>query len=137
MKKTLLLPLTLAAALGLALVGCTSPDADRAEPTPDPTPSTQVAAPDDECVDGVAFMDLTDGVDKELPDGCETVVVIGEGGSLTLGPVTTLSLMGNGTTVEADTVTRVELGGDDNVVTHTGDAPEQVGDGTGNTVTAR
>jgi hypothetical protein len=136
MKKTPLLPLTLAGVLGLALAGCTSSDADRVEPSPTPT-TTQAAAPDDQCVDGVAFMDLTDGGEKELADGCETVVVIGEGGTLTLGPVTTLSLMGNGTTIEADTVTRVELGGNDNTVTHTGDAPEQVGDGTGNTVTAR
>lgn len=134
-KKTLLLPLTVTAALGLALTGCTSSvDPDE---TPTSTPTTQAAAPDDQCVDGVAFMDLTDGGEKELADGCETVVVIGEGGTLSLGPVTTLSLMGNGTTVEADTVTRVELGGNDNTVTHTGAAPEQVGDGTGNTVTAR
>ncbi|MET4053252.1 hypothetical protein ABID81_002628 [Frigoribacterium sp. PvP054] len=132
-------PLLATALAGLALLGaltgCTSTP-DTADPLPTPT-----GQPDNECVDGIAYLQFTEtDTDLSLPEGCSTVIVLGDGGTATLGPVDDLSVMGDGNTVTLDSVHRIDPTGNDNTITYGGDAPEILGDdttnGTGNTITA-
>jgi hypothetical protein len=140
-------PLLRAALVGTALVallaGCSSND--DAEPTPTPTTTATAEAdagqPDNECVGGIAYLQFTETVTElSLPEGCNTVIVLGDNGTATVGPVSDLGLMGNGNDITVEGVKRIDFTGNDNTVTHGGDAPEILGDetnsGTGNTLTA-
>ena len=126
-------------ALVTALTGCTTgsdgPDGATDPGTPSPTATGQ---PDNVCVDGVAYLQFTDDVTElDLPDGCGSVIVLGDGGTATIGPADDLTVMGDGNTVTADTLQRVDAAGNDNVITYTGDAPEDLSEGQGNTLSAR
>jgi len=142
--KTLPAALATTAGLLLALTACTTADTGDA-PSGAATPAETIpaaAGEPDECVDGIAYLAFTEETTElSLPDGCSTVLVLGDGGTAEIGPVDDLSVMGNGATITVESVGRLELTGNDNTVTHGGDAPEMLGDeettGTGNTVTAR
>jgi hypothetical protein len=136
-RKTPLATALAGLALLAALTGCTTAAPENTE-TATATPTGQ---PDNECVDGVAYLQFTEtDKDLSLPDGCASVVVLGDGGTASVGPVDDLTVMGNGNTITADTIHRVAPAGNDNTITYTGDAPETLGDdttnGTGNTITA-
>ena len=137
LRKTPLATALAGLALLAALTGCTTAAPENTE-TATATPTGQ---PDNECIDGVAYLQFTDtDTELALPDGCETVIVLGDSGTATIGAVTDLAVMGNGNTITVDSVHRVDPSGNDNTITYTGDAPEVLGDettnGTGNTITA-
>lgn len=139
-KRPLLLTLALAATLTTGLNGCTQ---GTATPTPSPTADSQdvaeAEARENTCVDGFAWMTFGDGEndEKSLPDGCDTVVVQGDGGTLTTGDARVVVVMGNDVTVHAGAVEQVDLEGDDNTVTHDGSHEVALNtEGEGNTVTA-
>jgi len=139
--RTSSLPLAVAGAavtLALALTGCTS-DGDTSTRSASGTPTpTATAQPDNVCVDDVAYLQFTDETTElELPDGCSSVVVLGDGGTATLGAVGDLTVMGSGNTLDADSITRIDAVGDDNAVTYGGDAPEDLSEGSGNTLERR
>jgi hypothetical protein len=140
--KPLTTALATAAGLLLALTACTSTDGSTDEPTSTTPTPTAVGQPDNECVEGIAYLQFTEETTElSMPDGCGTVIVLGDGGTADIGPVDDLGVMGDGNTVDVDSVGRLDLTGDDNTITHGGAAPEILGDetdtGTGNTVTAR
>jgi hypothetical protein len=135
-KTSLFTTIALTGALAGLLAGCSSSD----EPAPTPTPTTTAdAAPaDDTCVDGVAWMQFDESgeTEKSLPEGCATIVVNGNGGTLTAGPADTLVIMGNDNTVDLGTVGQIDLEGTGNTITHTTDADPVVNtDNDTNTVT--
>lgn len=137
--KRLLLTLALTGALATAVAGCTSASDDSPRPTSTSSP-TAAAPADDTCVDGVAWMQFDEGgeTEKSLPDGCDTIVVNGNGGTVTAGPAKVVVFMGDGNTVTVDSVDQVDAEGDDNTVRHGGDnEPVLNTDGAGNTVTVR
>lgn len=113
-----------AAAVLVALSGCTGDEADTSTTTPTPTSSaTGIEKPTGECIDGIAtFVD--DDTEYELPDGCETVDIIGSGNTITLGEVGHLILESNDNTVDVDAVEKVTNLSFGNTVSHGGDAPE-------------
>lgn len=124
-------------ALVAALTGCTTGSDDTTSASGSPTP-TATGQPDNVCVDDVAYLQFHDDVTElDLPDGCRSVVVLGDGGTATIGPSDDLTVMGDGNTVNAETLRRVDASGDDNVITYTGDEPEDLSDGQGNTLKAR
>lgn len=130
-------------ALVALLAGCTSDGdaAPTASPTTTATAQAEVGQPDNECVDDIAYLQFTEtDTELSLPEGCNTVIVLGDGGTATVGPVGDLALMGNGNSITVESVERIDFTGNDNMVTHGGDAPEILGDetnsGTGNTATA-
>lgn len=137
--KRLLLTLALTGALATTVAGCTS--ASDNSPSPTPTSTTTAAAPaDDTCVDGVAWMQFDEGgeTEKTLPDGCDTIVVNGNGGTVTAGPAKIVVFMGNDNTVTVDSVDQVDAEGNNNTVHHGGDnEPVLNTDGEGNTISAR
>lgn len=143
MKTTsLLTTLALTGALTAALAGCTS--GGDASPSPSPTDTPAAAAdagqPDDVCTDGIAFITFTDGegMTKALPNGCDTIVVNGDGGTLTAGPAKVVFVTGSDNTIDVDALAQADLDGDRNAVTHGGGGePVLNTDGTDNTVTAR
>ncbi|GAA0965152.1 DUF3060 domain-containing protein [Frigoribacterium faeni] len=112
----------------LALTGCTSSEADTSKPTPTPASSESASAtdfpkPTGECIDGVAtFVD--NDTEFALPDGCETVDIIGSGNTITLGDVTHLILESNDNTIDVDSVESVTNLSFGNTVRHGGDAPD-------------
>ncbi|KQO79907.1 hypothetical protein ASF17_14615 [Frigoribacterium sp. Leaf263] len=130
MRRKLLIT---SAGIGLALLtltGCTggTTEAEKSTPTPASSESASASAtefpkPTGECIDGVAtFVD--NDTEFALPDGCETVDIIGAGNTITLGPVTNLIVESDGNTIDVDsveTITNLSFG---NTVTHGGDAPE-------------
>ena len=101
-KTSLFTTIALTGALAGLLAGCSSSD----EPAPTPTPTADAAPADDTCVDGVAWMQFDESgeTEKSLPEGCATIVVNGNGGTLTAGPADTLVIMGNDNTVDLGTV---------------------------------
>ncbi|GAB2977364.1 DUF3060 domain-containing protein [Frigoribacterium salinisoli] len=124
-------------ALVAALTGCTTGSHDTTSASGSPTP-TATGQPDNVCVDDVAYLQFRDDVTElDLPDGCRSVVVLGDGGTATIGPSDDLTVMGDGNTVNAETLRRVDASGNDNVITYTGDEPEDLSDGQGNTLKAR
>nr|WP_228507447.1 DUF3060 domain-containing protein [Frigoribacterium sp. VKM Ac-2530] len=73
-----------------------------------------------------------------MPDGCDTIVVTGDGGTLTAGPTNVVFVTGSDNSIDVETLAQADLDGDRNAVTHGGTAePVLNTDGTGNTVTAR
>ena len=128
MRRTLLTTTAGIAFAALALTGCTSgtTEADEATPTPassETTAATDFPKPTGECIDGIAtFVD--NDTEYELPDGCETVDIIGSGNTITLGPVTNLILESDGNTVDVESVETINNLSFGNTVTHGGDAPE-------------
>ena len=137
--KRLLLTLALTGALATAVAGCTSASDDSPRPTSTSSP-TAAAPADDTCVDGVAWMQFDEGgeTEKSLPDGCDTIVVNGNGGTLTAGPANVVFVTGSDNSIDVETLAQADLDGDRNAVTHGGTTePVLNTDGTGNTVTAR
>ncbi|WP_235491226.1 DUF3060 domain-containing protein, partial [Frigoribacterium sp. Leaf164] len=144
--KTLPAALATAAAVLLAVTACTTTTVSTDDPsgaatTAESSPTAE-GQPDNECVDGIAYMQFTDETTElSLPDGCGTVFVLGDGGTADLGPVGDLGVMGNGSTIRVESVGRLDLTGNDNTIEHGGDAPEILGEeaenGTGNSVVAR
>ena len=128
MRRTLLTTTAGIAFAALALTGCTSgtTEADEATPTPassETASATDFPKPTGECIDGIAtFVD--NDTEYELPDGCETVDIIGSGNTITLGPVTNLILESDGNTVDVESVETINNLSFGNTVTHGGDAPE-------------
>lgn len=128
MRRTLLTTTAGIAFAALALTGCTSGTTEADEATPTPASSETAAAtdfpkPTGECIDGIAtFVD--NDTEYELPDGCETVDIIGAGNTITLGPVTNLILESDGNTVDVESVETINNLSFGNTVTHGGDAPE-------------
>lgn len=131
---------------GLALVagltGCTSngsPDGrgDRPhEATGETTPEPFVTGA---CVDGTAAVVVEAGAPETVfTDACDTVSVIGTGGTVSLGTVRHLVVEGTKLAVVIDSVELVDFAGDDNTVSHAGTAPVVNENGTtGSVVTSR
>jgi len=129
MRRTLLSTTAGIAFAALALTGCTSGTTEADEATPTPASSESAAAatdfpkPTGECIDGIAtFVD--NDTEFSLPDGCETVDIIGAGNTITLGPVTNLIVESDGNTIDVDSVETISNLSFGNTVTHGGDAPE-------------
>lgn len=124
MRRTLSTTSAGIALVALALTGCTSDEADTSTTTPTPTSSaTEIEKPTGECIDGIAtFVD--NDTEYELPDGCETVDIIGSGNTITLGEVGHLILESNDNTIDVDAVEEVTNLSFGNTVSHGGDAPE-------------
>ena len=131
---------------GLALVagltGCTSngsPDGrgDRPhEATGETTPEPFVTGA---CVDGTAAVVVEAGAPETVfTDACDTVSVIGTGGTVSLGTVRHLVVEGTKLAVVIDSVELVDFAGDDNTVSHAGTAPVVNENGTtGSVVSSR
>lgn len=131
---------------GLALVagltGCTShgpaddrrgrPDETTGETTPEPFVSGV-------CVDGTAAVVVEAGAPETVfTEPCDTVSVIGTGGTVSLGTVRHLVVEGTELTVVVGSVDLVDFAGDDNTVSHTGAEPVVNENGTtGSVVTTR
>jgi hypothetical protein len=134
MRRTLLSTSVGIALAALALTGCTSGTTEAEKATPTPASSESASAspsdsasefpkPTGECIDGVAtFVD--NDTEFELPDGCETVDIIGAGNTITLGPVTNLIVESNDNAIDVDSVETINNLSFGNTVTHGGDAPE-------------
>lgn len=138
--KRALLTLALTGALATALAGCTSTSDDKPTPTPTATSTPGAAPADDTCVDGVAWMQFDEGgeTEKTLPDGCDTIVVNGNGGTVTAGPAKVVVFMGNDNTVTLESVDQIDAEGNNNIVHHGGDnEPTLNTDGDGDTVSPR
>jgi len=144
--RTTLATLAISAGLVAALAGCTagsttagSTKAPTASATTDaklPTPAAPVV---NKCVNGNAVLTPTEKKPTiTLAEACDTVSIVGVKGQITLGAVKHLVFEGEGNTVTVESVTKVDFGGNDNTLTHSGAAP-QVATGTtvGNTVTAK
>jgi len=137
---------TLSALLGTVLVtgiaGCTITTDTSPDPIGSSTPlaeSTTSPFVTETCVDGNASVVLDDETtDVVFTEACDSVDVIGSDGTVTLADVGHVVVEGTGITVTAGAVGTVDFAGDDNTLSHTGDAPV-VGDAgtTGNTVTGR
>lgn len=139
----------LAGALGLGglalvagLTGCTSngsPDdrGDRPhETTGETTPEPFVSGV---CVDGTAAVVVEAGAPETVfTEPCDTVSVIGTGGTVSLGTVRHLVVEGTKLAVVIDSVDLVDFAGDDNTVSHAGAEPVVNENGTtGSVVTTR
>lgn len=129
-------------ALGAGLTGCTSdgsPDGRGARPhetTSETTPEPFVPGV---CVDGTAAVIVEAGAPETVfTEPCDTVSVIGAGGTVSLGTVRHLVIEGTKLTVVVDSVELVDFAGDDNTVSHTGGEPViNVNGTTGSVVTTR
>ncbi|NRD27878.1 DUF3060 domain-containing protein [Frigoribacterium sp. VKM Ac-2836] len=130
------------ATLASGVAGCTSnsdttPDAsDSSTPLAESTTSPFVT---ETCIDGNASVVLDEKTtDVTFSEACDSVDVIGSGGTVTLTDVNHLVVEGTGITVTAGSVGTVDFAGDGNTVSHTGAEPVVNDNGTAdNTVTAR
>ncbi len=141
MKRFLLSTMIVAAAASLAACSTTGPDNDKdaAESTPRPTitstPAPGYTPPTGACEDGTATI-TADVEEIALPDGCESVRIVSNASTITLGPVEHLQIEGNDNAVTVASADEIAVFGDRNGITHGGD-PEVEDTGDDNTVAAK
>lgn len=149
MNRPSLLPLA-AVTLGAValLAGCTSTSTTTtptgsSTPTAVNTPATPkesaaAAANDNKCVNDVAWMTFENGkpATRTLAGKCESVIVFGNKGHLTLDTAGAVTVMGDHNTVTVAFVGKVDFEGTGNTLTYKGAKPDVLESGTGNTLTA-
>jgi hypothetical protein len=141
---------TMAASVAL-LAGCTSTVTADSSATQGPsqpstvnTPATKqdaeaAAKNDNKCVNDVAWMTFDDGrpASRTLGGSCESVIVFGNAGQLTVAKAGSLTVMGDNNKVTIDSVSKIDFEGKNNVVTYSGAKPEILQSGEGNTLAVR
>lgn len=138
MRKIITTTLIAAAAIA-GLTACTSGSSTTSEtPTPRPTITSGPAVdgytpPTGQCEDGVATI-TADLETIALPEGCETVNVLTNASTITLGPVTNLQIEGDDNAVTVASVDKITVFGTGNDLKHGGDAEKVDDQGKHNTI---
>jgi hypothetical protein len=155
-KRSLLAATAITAASVAVLVGCTSTGSTTSGPTSAPassSPSTPTAVNtpatpqeaaaaaknDNKCVNNVAWMTFENGkpASRTLDGTCESVIVFGNNGRLTLDKAGSITVMGNGNTVTVNSVGKIDFEGTKNTITYGGTKPAVLEPGTGNNLVTR
>ncbi|MBF4575769.1 DUF3060 domain-containing protein [Frondihabitans sp. VKM Ac-2883] len=142
MTKTPILLATLAICVTAGLTGCTA-SATTSDGTPEPTTSsTKPAAAtsdryNDKCVEGIAHINVDKTKKKTLKGDCDTVWILGDGGTVDLDNVKSIGILGKGNTIDVTSVNTIDATGDNNTINHRGPSPKSVGEGKNTTINVK